>query len=143
MVYHTTSSVNHNCTSAKNKIIKYGTATGAPNSCSYTDLAVAPIDESIFAANYDQLLYYGRYRDDCLVIWCGSKEELNDFFVFLNSLSEDLKFTMEIGNDTLCFWISKFPSSTANWKLRFTASLLIPTCTYTRSLVTSYQQSKA
>lgn len=80
-----------------------GTATGAPNSCSYADLAVAPIDESIFSANIKHLFYYGRYRDDCLTIWCGSLDELHNFFEFLNTLSDDLKFTMEIGNDSICF----------------------------------------
>ena len=83
-----------------------GTATGAPNSCSYADIAVLPIDEAVFdkqLTSFTELLYFGRYRDDCLSLWCGSREKLNTFFEFLNSLNDDLKFTMEIGNDTLCF----------------------------------------
>lgn len=71
----------------------------APNSCSYADLAISPIDDAVFESmksTYPEMLYYGRYRDDCLSLWCGSTERLNEFFTFLNSLNEDLKFTMEI-----------------------------------------------
>ena len=83
-----------------------GTATGAPNSCSYADIAIAPIDDAVFEkmdSDFTELRYFGRYRDDCLALWCGSSERLQQFFVFLNSLSEDLKFTMEIGDGSLCF----------------------------------------
>ena len=55
-----------------------GTATGAPNSCSYADIAVEPIDNVIFdemKTTYSEILYYGRYRDDCLVLFCGIKDE--------------------------------------------------------------------
>ena len=83
-----------------------GTATGAPNSCSYADIAIAPIDDAVFdkmESDFTELRYFGRYRDDCLALWCGSRERLQQFFKFLNSLSEDLKFTMEIGEESLCF----------------------------------------
>ena len=56
-----------------------GTATGAPNSCSYADMAVSSIDDAIFdkmKSAYQELMYYGRYRDDCLALWCGSEETL-------------------------------------------------------------------
>ena len=39
-----------------------GTATGAPNSCSYADIAVEPIDNAIFdemKTTYSEILYYG------------------------------------------------------------------------------------
>ena len=53
--------------------------------------------------NYSDLLYYGRYRDDCLSLWSGSMEKLNDLHTYINSLSNDLKFTMEVGKNELCF----------------------------------------
>ena len=83
-----------------------GTATGAPNSCSYADIAIAPIDDAVFQkmqSDFKELRYFGRYRDDCLSLWCGSRDRLQQFFSFLNSLSNDLKFTMEIGEQSLCF----------------------------------------
>jgi len=83
-----------------------GTATGAPNSCSYADIAVSPIDDAVFVqmtTNYKELKYFGRYRDDCFALWIGTVRKLNLFFEFMNSLNEDLKFTMEIGRKELCF----------------------------------------
>ena len=83
-----------------------GTATGAPNSCSYSDLAVKPIDDAIFSekdANFAELLFYWRYRDDCFVIWVGSEERLHEFHMFINSLDEHLKFTVEIGGLRIAF----------------------------------------
>ena len=83
-----------------------GTATGAPNSCSYSDLAMQPIDDAIFRerdTNFVELLYYGRYRDDCLVLWNGSLERLYEFLAFINSLDEFLKFTIEVGGLFITF----------------------------------------
>ena len=48
-----------------------GTATGAPNSCSYADIAMLSIDNDIFEkmeTSFSELLYYGRVRDDCLAL---------------------------------------------------------------------------
>ena len=48
-----------------------GTSTGAPNSCSYADIAVSPIDEAVFMqmnTNYKELKYFGCYRDDCFAL---------------------------------------------------------------------------
>ena len=83
-----------------------GTATGAPNSCSYSDLALKPIDDAIFREaelHYPELIFYGRYRDDCFILWNGSRERLEQFLAFVNTLDEFLKFTMEIGGDSLAY----------------------------------------
>ena len=83
-----------------------GTATGAPNSCSYADIAVLSIDSVVTEKmNSDilELRYFGRYRDDILSLWCGSREKLNSFFNYINTLSNDLKFTMEASEKELCF----------------------------------------
>jgi hypothetical protein len=83
-----------------------GTATGAPNSCSYSDLALQPIDDAIFAeiaANFAECLFFGRYRDDCFVIWVGSLERLHEFHNFINTLDPYLKFTIEIGGRFITF----------------------------------------
>ena len=59
-----------------------------------------PIDDAIFAecaANFAELLFFGRYRDDCLILWVGSLERLHQFHDFINTLDPYLKFTIEIG----------------------------------------------
>ena len=86
-----------------------GTATGAPNSCSYADIAVSSVDDAVFdkmTSTYPEMLYFGRYRDDCLALWHGTEEKLDGFFTFLNTLNTDLKFTMEKGGKKLCFFRS-------------------------------------
>ena len=83
-----------------------GTATGASNSCSYSHLAIHRLEKLINNKrinNLGELFFYGRYGDDCFIIWNGSKERLNSFHQFLNSLDKDLKFTMEIGKGSLSF----------------------------------------
>ena len=82
-----------------------GTATGAPNSCSYADLAVFNIDKNVLQAKrntYEKMRYSGRNRDDCLALWTGPLEKL-ELFLFLNSLDSNLQFTIEIGGKELCF----------------------------------------
>ena len=83
-----------------------GTATGAPNSCSNADIAVASIDQAIMEQKetaFLEILYFGRYRDDSLVLWDGTDEKLQKLYSFINTLNPDLKFTMEIGNPSICF----------------------------------------
>ena len=79
---------------------------GAPNSCSYSNIAIKHLDKIINekrATRFQECFYFGRYRDDCLVLWCGDIEKLNDFHKMLNTLNEKLKFTMEIGDNSMFF----------------------------------------
>ena len=49
-----------------------GTGTGPPNSCSYSNIAICDLDKIINekgAIQFQESFYFGRYRDDCLVIW--------------------------------------------------------------------------
>ena len=81
-----------------------GTATGAPNSCSCSDIAINRLDrltEKEQAKNFKESFFFGRYRDDCFVLWNGSKGRFDGFFSFLNALGCDLK--MQIGKDNLYF----------------------------------------
>ena len=62
-----------------------GTAIGTPNFCSNSDLAIHRLDKLINNErinNFGELFFYGNYRDDCFVIWNGSKERLNSFHQF-------------------------------------------------------------
>ena len=59
-----------------------GTATGAPNLCSYGDIAVASIDNEVLdqkATCFDDLVYFERYKDDCFLLWKGTVEKLESF----------------------------------------------------------------
>ena len=86
---------NNSVFNGSNLLQTNGTATGAPNSCSYSDLAIEPIDTSIFEErdkNFNELRYYGRFRDDCFVLWNGNTERLNDFHKFINSIDQICNF---------------------------------------------------
>ena len=46
-------------------------AIGAPNSCSNADLTVFDIDLNVLQAKrntYQEMRYFGQYRDDCLAL---------------------------------------------------------------------------
>ena len=84
-----------------------GTATGAPNSSSYADVAVASLDQAVTEQKktaFPEILYFGRYRGDCLVIWDDRDDKLQELYSFINRLNPDFKFTMEIGNHSICFF---------------------------------------
>ena len=51
-----------------------GTVTGAPNSCSYSDIAISHLDKTFNekrAIQFQECFCFGRYRDGCLVLCCG------------------------------------------------------------------------
>ena len=84
--------------SNENLLQTNGRATGAPNSCSY---AVASIDQAIMEQKertFPKILDFGWYRCDCLVLWDGTDEKLQELYNFINTLHPDLQFIMEIGN---------------------------------------------
>ena len=69
-------------------------------------MAISPIDDEVFKAmdtTFQEMRFFGRYRDYCFSIWVGCEDRLQEFFTFLNTLNNDLKFTMEIGGNELCF----------------------------------------
>ena len=83
-----------------------GIATGAPNSCSYADIGIASTDNAVLdqkATCFDDIVYFGRYKDDCFSLWKETMEKLESFYNFLNSLNPGLKFTMEVGCKSIFF----------------------------------------
>ena len=53
-----------------------GTAIGAPNSCSYSDIShLDKIINEKRATQFEECFYFGRYCDDCFVLWCGDIEK--------------------------------------------------------------------
>ena len=56
-------------------------------------------------------VFYRRYVDDCFLIF-NRKEGIKIFFVFLNSLDDDLQFTVEMEVDNnICFLDTKISNS--------------------------------
>ena len=98
---------NNNSTFAGQNLIQTnGTAVGAAYSCSYSDLAIQPIDNAVINAQrtiFQEIFYFGRYRDNCITVWTGDVDKIDLLLEFLNSLDENLKFTVEIGGKSLCF----------------------------------------
>ena len=82
---------NNNSTFAGQNIIQTnGTAMGAANSCSYSDLAIQRIDNAVIDAQrtiFQEIFYFGQYRDDCITIWTGDVDkllEIINYFYYSN-----------------------------------------------------------
>ena len=50
-----------------------------------------------------EIFYFGPYRDHCITIWTKEVDKIDLLLDFLNSLDENLKFTVTIGGKSLCF----------------------------------------
>ena len=75
---------NHSIFAALNLLQTNGTATGAPNLWSYADIAVGSIDNAVLgqkATSFDDLVYFGGYKDDCFLLWKGTMEKLESFYI--------------------------------------------------------------
>ena len=55
-------------------------------------------------AAFPEILYFRQCRDDRLVLWDGTDEDFQRLYNFMNTWNLDLKFTMEIENQVICFW---------------------------------------
>ena len=82
---------NNNATFAGQNLIQTnGTAMGAANSCSYSDLAIQRIDNAVIDAQrtiFQEIFYFGQYRDDCITIWTGDVDkllEIINYFYYSN-----------------------------------------------------------
>ena len=83
-----------------------GKATGAPCYCSFADIAVASINQAIVKqkeTSFLEILYLDWHRDNCLILWDGIDEKRQELYNFINTINPDLKFTLEIGNQSISF----------------------------------------
>ena len=92
-----------NCSQFGDKFITQteGAATGPRYVCDYADIALAEHDIAISEYDPQSLLFYGRYRDDVMMIWGGNDKSLNAFFVFINSLDPNIQFTMKKSDESI------------------------------------------
>ena len=97
---------NNSTFSLQNLLQLNGTVTGAPNTCSYADLALFNVDKNVLQAKrnaYQEMGYFGRYCHDNLKLLTGPLEKLELFLTFLNSIDSNLQFTIEVGENELRF----------------------------------------
>ena len=78
---------------------------GPKNSCSYADIVAECVDNKVldYKTTYPELRSWFRFRDDIFVLWRGTVERLNMFFITLNSFDKYLLFTMDMGGKSLHF----------------------------------------
>ena len=78
---------------------------GPKNSCSYADIVAECVDNKVldFKTTYPELRSWFRFRDDTFVLWRGTVERLNMFFITLNSFDKYLQFIMDMGGKSLQF----------------------------------------
>ncbi|XP_073435684.1 uncharacterized protein [Dendrobates tinctorius] len=82
-----------------------GTAMGANMAPSYANLMMAALEQKFVYVlpHFPKVGGWWRYIDDIFLTWTGSREELQEFFDFLNSINETIKFTMECSRVELNF----------------------------------------
>ena len=59
-----------------------------------THLAIQPIDNSVIDTQttiFQEIFYFGQYRDDCMTMWAGYVDKIDLLLEFLNSLDENLQ----------------------------------------------------
>ena len=85
-----------------------GTAMGSAFAPSYACLVMGLWEEKyihniINNPFHSKISLWRRYIDDVLLIWKGTPSELNQFFIYVNSSTDYLSFTMECDNQSIDF----------------------------------------
>ena len=80
-------------------IQRIGTAMGTNAAPTFANLFMGKIDKMIQKAEWigtrNLIMFYKRFIDDILLIWCGTEAELLQFLDMINSLHPTIKFTWE------------------------------------------------
>ena len=77
---------------------KIGLAMGSNVSPTLANLTLYPL-ELEFLKTTNKILSYWRYLDDCLILFQGTKQELEDHIKYLNTMHPTIKFTATISDD--------------------------------------------
>ncbi|XP_078506952.1 uncharacterized protein LOC144767356 [Lissotriton helveticus] len=85
-----------------------GVAMGSRFSPSFANLYMGALEAdmiwSIRGTKWiDYILYWGRYIDDCLLIWSGPETTLMDFCAYLNDNEMNMRFTTHISTSKVSF----------------------------------------
>lgn len=67
------------------------------------------------------LLFWYRYVDDIIVCWKGTSRQLDNFFIYINNIHNNIKFTIELEKESqinfLDLTISRIPDSLLKFKI--------------------------
>lgn len=79
---------------------KKGVAMGSKFSPSFANLFMGALESDLIWGTkgmqyIDSIVFWGRYIDDCFLLWSGSEELLHSFFEYLNSNTWEMSFTMK------------------------------------------------
>lgn len=78
-----------------------GVAMGSPFSPVVVGFFMEQFEQqAISTANYKPKIWY-RYVDDTFVVWSHGREKLEEFLQHINSIHENIKFTMETENEKM------------------------------------------
>ena len=71
-------------------------AMGPEFGCAYIDLALYGYDEKFVKYGGKNLDFYGRYRDDIIILWHGTIEEFDENVLSpINKIDQNMQFTLE------------------------------------------------
>ena len=62
---------------------------GEANSCSYSNFAIQPIFNALINAQktiFEEIFYFRRYRDDCIITWNGDADKVNLLLQFFRQI---------------------------------------------------------
>lgn len=101
--------LNNNIFLFEDKLYKQekGTAMGACFAPNYANLFLGLWEELYIYSDLnpfkDKIVWWGRYIDDVILFFSGSQQELLDFHLYVNSLNDNLKLSLEHSCKTINF----------------------------------------
>lgn len=92
----------------KNEIYRFkdGLPMGSPLAPLLSEIFMSIFEEKVFNSQcmlLQYIVYWHRYVDDVLCLWTGSPDLLDEFLIFLNSLYPSIRFTLEVGGQSINF----------------------------------------
>ncbi len=80
-----------------------GTAMGTRGVPSLANFVMGEFEEKFIYPYHIQSLIWIRFLDDWFGIWLDTEESLIEFIDYLNSVHENIKFTMEYSKEKVAF----------------------------------------
>ena len=74
---------------------------GAPLSTLVAEVYMSHMEKKILAQAPQALLYYARFVDDIIGVWCGTEASLHQFLLRMNRFSKSVP---PMGVETTCLW---------------------------------------
>ena len=81
---------------------KIGCAMGSQASPEICDIVMHHLENRIIPTDFN-IIKWLRYRDDILLLYNGTQQELNNLVTYLNEAHEHFKFTVEASNTEVTY----------------------------------------